>query len=37
MLYLAANIMTAIDDPLPGPLIGERLGDFVLTIFGLYA
>ena len=24
--------MTAIDDPFPGPLVGERLGDFVLTI-----
>ena len=30
-------LMSAIDDPFPSPLIGERLGDFVLTIFGLYA
>ena len=36
-LYLAADLMSAIDDPFPNPLIGERLGDFVLTIFSLYA
>ena len=36
-LIFGCRFMSAIDDTFPSPLISERLGDFVFTIFGMYA